>query len=196
MQGLGHVADIIRVWGWLVCIIKASFQKASQPMKHFFRRCGRDISEAHFAHFGAKRCRACRRCWVLALQAIPSKTAVLSGGLLFCPFCFCGGWLACCAALAFFPLFFGGARATPPTKRCNLRCFVAFAFPGWLAGCSFWAALSGASGARARPHVSLLGWGPAGAQKAGIPGIIWGNMRYLTSHIVAQDTSLKQKNMT
>ena len=55
-------------------------------------------------------------------------------------------------------------RATPATKRCYLQCFVAFAFPGWLAGCSFWAALSGASGARARPHVSLLGWGPAGAR--------------------------------
>ena len=39
-----NVADIIRVWGWawvmlqrgLVCIIKTSFQKASQPMKHCF----------------------------------------------------------------------------------------------------------------------------------------------------------------
>ena len=38
MEGLGHVADIIRVWGWacLVCIIKTSFQKASQPKKHCF----------------------------------------------------------------------------------------------------------------------------------------------------------------
>ena len=64
----------------------------------------------------------------------------------------------------------------PSHKRCYLRRFVAFAFPGWFAGCSFWAAVSGASGARARvrPHVSLLGWGPAGAQKGGIPGIIWG----------------------
>ena len=42
MQGLGHVANIIRVWGWawvmlqrgLVCIIQTSFQKASQPKKH------------------------------------------------------------------------------------------------------------------------------------------------------------------
>ena len=42
MQGLGHVA--VRVWGWawvmlqrgLVCIIKTSFRKASQPMKHCF----------------------------------------------------------------------------------------------------------------------------------------------------------------
>ena len=33
--------------------------------------------------------------------------------LLFCPFCFCCGWLACCAVLAFFALVFGpfGARA-------------------------------------------------------------------------------------
>ena len=46
---------------------------------------------------------------------IPSKTAVLSGGLLFCPFCFCCGWLACCAVLAFFALVFGpfGARPQP-----------------------------------------------------------------------------------
>ena len=45
VQGLvGHVADIIRVWGWawvmlqrgLVCVIKTSFQKTSQPMKHCF----------------------------------------------------------------------------------------------------------------------------------------------------------------
>ena len=70
MQGLGHVADIIRVWGWawamlqrgLVCIIKTSFQKASQPKKHCF------LEGLIFAHFGAKRCRACRRCWVLALR--------------------------------------------------------------------------------------------------------------------------------
>ena len=122
MQGLGHVADIVRVWGWA---------------------------------------------WVM----------------LFCPFSFCCGWLACCAALAFFPLVFGpsGASATPATKRCYLQCFVAWAFPGWLAGCSFWAAVSGGLWrARARPHVSLLGWGV-------------GNMHKLTSHIIAQDTFLIQK---
>ena len=49
MQGLGRVADIIRVGVMLqrglVCIIETSFQKAS-----------------------SKRCLACRRCWVLALQ--------------------------------------------------------------------------------------------------------------------------------
>ena len=121
----------------------------------FFRRYRRDISEAHFREF-----------WRQALPGMPAmlgprsskrckyrqKTAVLSGELLFCPFCFCSGWLACCAALAFFALVFGpfGARATQATKRCYLQCFVAFAFPGWLAGCSFWAAVSAASGARAR----------------------------------------------
>ena len=75
----------------------------------------------------------------------------------------------------FFSRWFSGllARALA-TKRFYLRCFVAFAFPGWLAGCSFWAAVSAASGARARPHVSLLVWALARAQKAGIPGIIWG----------------------
>ena len=101
----------------------------------------------------------------------------------------------------FFPLVFGPsgarARATPATKRCYLRCFVAFAFPGWLAGCSFWAAVSGASGARARTHVSLLGWGPAGAQKAGIPGIIWGwggQMHNLTCHIVCKKHDMTRHN--
>ena len=105
---------------------------------------------------------------------------MLSVRLFCCPFCFCCGWLACCAVLAFCPLVFGASGATPATKRCYLRCFVAFAFPGWLAGCSFWAAVSGTSGARARDPMSAQpsrlgpGWGPAGAQKAGIPGIIRG----------------------
>ena len=72
MQGLGRVADIIRVWGWawamlqrgLVCIIKTSFQKASQPKKLCF------LEGLIFAHFGAKRCRACRRCWVALRNAV------------------------------------------------------------------------------------------------------------------------------
>ena len=71
------------------------------------------------------------------------------------------------------------ARARPRPQPQNAAIYIVLLhlFPGWLAGCSFWAAVSGASGARARararPHVSLLGWGPAGAQ-AGIRGIIWG----------------------
>ena len=53
----------------LVCIIKTSFQKASQPKKHcFLEGIGGIQARLIFAHFGAKRCRACRRCWVLALQ--------------------------------------------------------------------------------------------------------------------------------
>ena len=69
MQGLGHVADIIRVWGWawvmlqrgLVCIIKTSFQKASQPIKHCFLEGIGGICEAHFRAF-----------WRQALPGIPA----------------------------------------------------------------------------------------------------------------------------
>ena len=65
-------------------------------------------------------------------------------------------WLArvlrgpCFFRVGFRAFWRARARATPVTKRCYVRCFVAFAFPGWLAGCSFWAAVSAASGARAR----------------------------------------------
>ena len=53
----------------LVCIIKTSFQKASQPKKHWFLEgVGGIYARLTFARFGAKRCRACRRCWALALQ--------------------------------------------------------------------------------------------------------------------------------
>ena len=166
MQGLGRVADVIRAWVMLqrglVCIIETSFQKASQPMTLLFRRYRRDIRKAHvrsiFAHFGAKCCRACRRCWVLALQTaqIPSKTAMLSIGLLFCPFCFCCGWLVCCAVLAFSPLVFGPSGAPQPPNAAICGVLLRLRFRAGF-GLFFWAARSGASGARARPHVNLLG---------------------------------------
>ena len=115
-------------------------------------------------------------------------------GLLFCPFCFCCGWLACWAVLAFFPSVFGlsGERSHARPQPQNAAIYGVLLRLRFRA---FLAALSGASGARARPHVSLLGWGPAGAQKAGIPGIIggWGGQH--ASHIIAQDTFLTQ-NMT
>ena len=166
MQSLGHVADIVRVWGWawvmlqrgLVCIIKTSFQKASQPMKHcFLEGIGGIQARLIFAHFGAKRCRTSRRCGALALQnaantancaerwcsvrfAFARARDPSHKTLLFTVFCcICVSGLAC-------ELFF---------LRC---CF-----------CGLWRAR-----ARARPHVGLLGWGPARAQKAGMPGIIWG----------------------
>ena len=156
----------------LVCIIKTSFQKASRPMKHcFFTRYRRGISEAHFC--------------ALWRQALPGMPAMLGpGSAKRCKYCqklLCSA-LGCCsvrfgfavagsraARSLLFSRWFSGllarARATPATKRCYLRCFVAFAFPGWLAGCSFWAALSGVSGARARAtpcQPSALGprWGP------------------------------------
>ena len=150
--------------------------KSLSTMKHcFFRRHRRDINEAHFRAF-----------WRQALLGMPP---MLQNAVNIVKNCCAEPWAVVLPVLlllrlaralrgpCFFPVGFRAfwrARATPATKRCYLRCFVAFEFPAWLAGCSFWAPLSGASGARARPHLSLLGWGPAGAQKAGIPGIIWG----------------------
>ena len=111
------------------------------------------------------------------LRILP-KTAVLSVGLLFCPFC--------------LP---SRARATPATKRCYLQCFVAFAFPGWLAGCSFLAAVSGASGARARDPMSAFWVGARlGPRKLASPASSGVGVHNLTSHIIAQDTFLIQKN--
>ena len=90
------------------------------------------------------------------------------------------------------------ARATPATKLYYLQCFVAFAFSGWLAGCSFWAAVSAASGALARDPMSAF-WAAArlGPRKLASPassGVGVGNMHNLTSHIIAQDTFLIQKH--
>ena len=126
--------------------------------------------------------------------------------LLFCPLCFCCGWLACCAVLAFFALVFGPsgarARATPGTKRCYLQCFVAFAFPGWLVGCSFLAAVSGASGARARatpcqPSGLGPGWGPESWHPRHHLGLGWATCR--TQPAIAQHRirfSHKKHDMT
>ena len=92
-----------------------------------------------FILVGLYQLRACR-----GRHVCPGAPAILELRMSF-------GWEM---DAAFFALVFGPfgarARATPATKRCYLRCFVAFAFPGWLAGYSFWAAVSAASGARAR----------------------------------------------
>ena len=67
---------------------------------------------------------------------------------------------------------------------CHLsRCFLPHAFRAGLRAALFGLLLLGPlvrarARACARPHVSLLGWGPAGAQKA---------------HIIAQDTFLMHK---
>ena len=119
----------------------------------------------------------------------------------FCPFCFCCGWLARCAALAFFPLAFGpsGARARPhaPCQKTLLfTVFCCICVSGldsglFFLGCCFW----GLWRARARPHVSLLGLGPSWAPESWHPrqhlGLGWATC--ITSHIVAQDTFLIQK---
>ena len=149
----------------------------------YFRRYRRDISEAHFRAFWRQALPACRRCWALALQNAVNtvkKTAVLSGLLLFCPFCCCCGWLACCAVLAFCSRWFSGlpSRALDPSHKTLLFTVFCYMCVSGLAcgllflGCFFWVLWR--ARACARPHVSLLGWGPAGAQKAGIPCIIWG----------------------
>ena len=187
MQGLGHVADIIRVWGWawvmlqrgLVCIIKTSFQKASQPKKHcFLEGIGRIQARLTFAHFGAKRCRACRRCWVLALRNAVN-TAKNCCAERWAGFAFAVAGSRAARSLLFSRLFSGllaRARARPqPHNTAIYGVLLHSRFrPGLRAalfGLLFWGPLARA---HTRPHVSLLGWGPDGAQKAGIPGIIWG----------------------
>ena len=88
-------------------------------------------------------------------------------------------------------------RARPPaTKRCYLRCFVAFAFPAWLAGCFFWAAFFWSS-ARARDPMSAF-WvgarmGPRKPASPALSGVKVGNMHNLTSHIIAHATFFMQK---
>ena len=119
-------------WAWvmlqrgLVCIIETSFRNASQPMKHCFLQGTKGIFSRILAPSAAgstKRRKYRQNCYA-------ERWAVVLSVLLLL-------WLACVL------------RATPATKRRYLQCFVAFAFPGWLVGCSFWAACSEASGARA-----------------------------------------------
>ena len=99
-----------------------------------FRRYGRDISEAHFRTF-----------WRQALPGMPAMLGPRSG-LLFCLFCFCCGWLACCAVLAFCPLVFGpsGVRPSDPSHKTLLFtvfcciCVSGLACGLLFLGCSFW----------------------------------------------------------
>ena len=114
---------------------------------------------------------------------MPPKTAVLSVGRLFCPFCFCCGWLMRCAVLAFFPLVFGpsGARARDPSHKTLLfySCLLHLRFRAGLravlAGLLFLGPL-----ARARDLMSAFwvgaGLGPTGAGA--------GHTYNLTSHII------------
>ena len=131
----------------------------------FFRRCRRDI-RIIFAHFGAKRCRCAERfVVVLSVLLLLWLARVLRG-----PCFFSVGFRA-----------FWRARATPviaslvsaemiliwsPIVRFIEEAIAEptiteFVFSK-LSGCSFWAAFSGSSGARTRPHVSLLAesWHP------------------------------------
>ena len=120
----------------------------------FLRRCRRDISEAHF-----------RAVWRQALPGMPAMLGPRSTKLckyrqkLLC-------WAVCCCSVRFAVavLVFGpsGARARPQPQNAA----ISFAFPGWLAGCSFWAAFS----ERARAPMSAF-W--VGARLGpGIPCII------------------------
>ena len=134
---------------------------------------------------------------------IPPKTAVLSVGLLFCPFCFCCGWLACCAILAFFALVFGllaraRARARPqPQNAAIYGVLLHLRFrPGLRAalfGLLFWVLWR----ARARDPMSAF-WvgarmGPRKPASPALSGVKVGNMHNLTSHIIAHATFLMQK---
>ena len=165
------MADIVRVLSDAsagLCLHHQDFLPKSLSAHEalFFRRCRRDISEAHF-HAAAGHAGDSGSSLYKTLY-IPSKAAVLSGGLLF-------GSRPARSLL--FSRWFSGllARARPQPQNAAiygvlLYCVSRLACGLLFLGCSFW----GLWRARARPHVSLLGWGPAGAQKASIPGIIWG----------------------
>ena len=116
-----------------------------------------------FAHFGAKRYRACRRCWALALQnavntaknCCAERWAVVLSVLLLL-------WLA--RALRGPCLFPVGFRAFWRARARPQPCVVAFAFPGWLAGCSFGLLFLGplapARATPCQPSGFGPGWGP------------------------------------
>ena len=196
MQGLGRVADIIWVWGWawvmlqrgLVCIIETSVQKASQPVnpaKHCFLE-GKRYKQGSWMPAILGPCSTKRRkyrqkllCWALGCCSV--RFAFVVAG-------------SCAARSLLFSRWFSGllararACATRATKRCYLRCFVAFAFAGWLAGCSFWAAHSGVCARGLGP-----GWGPESLHSPASSGAGVGNMHNLTNHIRTQDTFLIKK---
>ena len=146
----------------------------------FFSRYRRGISEAHFCAFWRQALPACRRCWVLALQnavntaqnCCAERWAVVLSVLLLL-------WLArVLRGPCFFPVGFRAfwrARARPrPQNAAIYGVLLHLRFGAGLRAVLFGLLFLGSlARARARPHVSLLGWGPAGAQKAGIPGIIW-----------------------
>ena len=129
-----------------------------------------------FAHFGAKRCRACRRCWALALQNAVN-TVKNCCAERFVRFAVAVAGSRAARSLLFSRWFLGllaRARATPATKRCYLRCFVAFVIPGWLAGCSFWPAFSASSGATScQPSGLGPGWGPESWHRLHHLGLGW-----------------------
>ena len=144
----------------------------------FFRRYRGNICEAHFRAFWRQALpgmpamlgpHSTKRC------KIPSKTAVLSGVLR-----------GACFFSVGFRAFWRKRARDPSHKTLLFTVFCCFCVSGLACGlfflgccfCGLW---------RARA---------ARAQKAGIPGIIWGcvgNMHNLTSHIIAQDTFLIQK---
>ena len=185
VQGLGRVADIMRVWGWvwvmlqrgLVCIIETSFQKASQPMKHCFLG-GTEGIEASliFTHFGAQRCRACRRCWALALQnavntvknCYAARWAVVLSALLLL-------WLArVLRGPCLLPLVFGPSDAAicGVLLRLRVRAGLRAVLFGLLV-------LGPLARACAGPHVNLLVWARLGPRKLASPassGAEVGNM--------------------
>ena len=168
-------------------------QTTAQPTKHcFLEGVGGIQARLIFAHFGAKRCRAWRRCWVLALQNAVNTVENCCAEI--CPFCFCCGWLARCAVLAFFPLVFGpyGAHARDPSKTVLFTAFCCICVAA-LFGLLFLGPL-----ARARYPMSAF-WvgarlGPRKLTSPASSGVGVGDMHNPTSHIIAQETFLIQKH--
>ena len=147
----------------------------------FFRRCRRDVSEAHF---GAKRCRACRRCWVLTLENAVNKVAepwAAPAGVLRGP--------------CFFPVGFRAfwrARARPRPQNAAIHgVLLHFRFRAGLRavlfGLLFLGPLARARATPCQPSGLGPGWGPES----------WHPRHHLglgqPYHITAQDTFLIQK---
>ena len=142
----------------------------------FFRRYRRDISEAHFRGF-----------WRQALPGMPAMVLALQNAVNTVKNRCAERWAVVLSVLLLLwlarvlrdPCFFRvgfrafwRARARPQPQHAAiygvlLHLRFRAGLRAVLFGLLFLLPL-------ARPHVSLLGWVPARAQKAGIPGIIWG----------------------
>ena len=104
----------------LVCVTETSFQKASQPLKHCFLE-GAEDKQGSFSRIlvpSAAGHAGDAGSLLYKTLHIPSATAMLSVGLLFCPFLL---WLArVLRGPCFFPLVFGPSSARPQPQNAAI----------------------------------------------------------------------------